>query len=278
MVKRRNAPKNFYTATEAIERLGMKRNTFFTYVREKKIKKVVPPGHKEGYYPKTEIDKMARIRELAILEYAAEPSTFTRAAEEDMRGIYDLSVSLFGVTNSTPYETMLAWRRKNPQTYYVTKQEGIVTGYIGFLYLSHETTEHILSATEPGRPSPTETEVLPFIPETPIEGLWMGLGVLPGLNALQARQQGMHLINGAIDVLEDLARKGMPVKYLYATSQTTSGTRLSRKLGFEEISYPGEPLLRFKLDLEKSISPLLKSYQAIAKEKKPGKSKGDDME
>jgi hypothetical protein len=263
--KKQSAPKNFYTATEAIERLGMKRNTFFTYVREGKIKKITPPGHKEGYYPKTEIDKMARIRELAILEYAAEPSTFTRATEEDLRGIHDLSVSLFGIINSTSYETMLSWYRKNPQTYYVTKQEGIVTGYIGFLHINPETTERIMAVVEPGRPSPTETEILPFITGTPIEGLWVGLGVLPGLSELQARQQGMHLINGAIDVLEGLARKGMPVKKLYATSQTTSGIRLSRKLGFEEISSPGEPLIRFELDLEKSTSPLLKKYREIVK-------------
>lgn len=265
MVKKQNAPRNFYTANEAIERLGMKRNTFFTHVREGKIKKVTPPGHKEGYYPKTEIDKMARVRELAILEYAAEPSTFTKATEDDIRNIHDLGVSLFGITNTTSYETMLSWYRKNPQTYYVTRQESIITGYIGFLYLTDETTKRIMSAVDPRRPSPPETEVLSFTPGKPIEGLWVGLGVLPGLNQLQARQQGMHLISGAIDVLEDLARRGMPVKKLYATSQTTNGIRLSRKLGFKETSYTGDPLIRFELNLETSTSPLLEKYQGIVK-------------
>lgn len=267
MTKKSTPPKNFYTAAEAIEKLGMKRNTFFTHVREGKIKKVVPPGHTEGYYPKTEIDKMARARELAILEYAAEPSTFTRASEKDIRGIYDICVSLFGVTNTASYETMLSWQRKNPRTYYVVKQEGIVTGYIGFLYLDKETTQHILSATELGRPSPPATTVLPFTPNTPIEGLWVGLAVLPGLPPQQARQHGMHLISGAIDILESLAKENMPVKKLYATSQTTHGTRLARKLGFRETVYPDDPLIRYELDLETSDSPLLTTYKQIIRKK-----------
>src|SRR5437763_2541967 len=167
LAKTSAAPKNFYTAAQATKRLGIPKTTFFHYVRTGKIRKVVPPGQVEGYYPKTDIDKMAKERELFILEYASEPSTFARASEGDIRGIYDLCVSLFGVTGTPSYELMLAWQRKNPLTYYVVKQEDIITGYIGFLYLNEEATRYIMSESVPGVPSPSETEVVPFTPGVP---------------------------------------------------------------------------------------------------------------
>ena len=64
MAKIAKAPKNFYTAAEAIKRLDMKRATFFNLVKTGKITRVVPDGFIEGYYPKTEIDKMALAREM----------------------------------------------------------------------------------------------------------------------------------------------------------------------------------------------------------------------
>jgi hypothetical protein len=259
------APKNFYTAEQAIRRLKMPKTTFFHYVRAGKIKKVVPPGQREGYYPKRVIDEMVRARELVILEYAVEPSSFTRATEEDIKGIHDLCVNLFGITETPSYETMLSWQQKNSYTYYVVKQEDIVTGYIGFLHLNEQTTVRIMSEAVPGIPIPSSTEVEPFAPGTPIHGLFVGLAVRPGLPPTQARLNGRHLITGAIGVLEDLARQNMPVKRLYATARTSDGVRLSRKLGFEETVYPNDPLIRFKLDLLTSDNPLLREYQQIVK-------------
>ena len=264
-MKTSKAPRNFYTASEAAKKLGMPKTTFHTYVKHGKIKKVVPPGRTEGFYPKKEIDKLARARELFILEYASEPSTFAQATDEDIKGIHDLCVNLFGVTETASYETLLSWHKKNPSTYYVVKQEDIVTGYIGFLYLNEEVTRHIMSETVPGVPLPSSAEVLPFIPGKPIHGLWIGLAVRPGLPSTQARMNGRHLITGAIEVLEKLARQGMPVKKLYATARTSDGIKLSRKLGFKETIYPDEPLIRYELDLEKSDSPFLNEYKKLIK-------------
>lgn len=267
MAKISKAPKNFYTAAEAAKKLGLPKTTFFQQVREGKIKKVVPPGQVEGYYPKTEIDKMAKARELFILEYASEPSTFARATEEDIKDIHALCMDLFGVTGTPSYETMLSWQQKNPYTYHVLKQEGIVTGYIGFLYLSSETVHHIMAETLPELPSPPATEVLPFTPDTPIDGLFAGIAVRQDLPPKRARIHGLHLIMGGIEVLEDFARKGMPVRKLYATSRSSDGIKLSRKLGFQETTYEGDPIHRFEVDLETSDSPLLKEYRKIIKQR-----------
>jgi hypothetical protein len=275
MTKTSKAPSNFYNAADAAKRLGMPKTTFHAYVRQGKIKKVVPPGRTEGFYPKKEIDKLARARELFILEYASEPSTFAQATDEDIKGIHDLCVSLFGVANTASYETLLSWHKRNPRTYYVVKQEGIVTGYIGFLYLNEEVTQHIMSESVPGVPSPPSTEVLPFTPGKPIHGLWVGLAVRPGLPSTQARYTGRHLLAGAIEVLENLAREGMPVKKLYATTRTSDGIKLGRKLGFREIIYPDDPLIRYEADLEKSDSPLLSEYKKLVKRYEQRKTPGN---
>src|SRR5207245_1006993 len=125
MTKVTRAPKNFYTAAEAIKKLGMPRATFFYLARTGKITKVVPEGFTEGYYPKREIDKMALAREMFTLQYASDSSIFRRAEEKDIQGITDLGVTLFG-TNTTPnYENRLACWKKNADAYYVIEQDDL---------------------------------------------------------------------------------------------------------------------------------------------------------
>ncbi len=57
----------------------------------------------------------------------------------------------------------------------------------------------------------------------------------------------------------------MPVKRLYAIARTSDGIRISRKLGFQETVYPGDPLIGYELDLENSDSPLLSEYKKLTK-------------
>ncbi|MBA2284575.1 MAG: hypothetical protein H0W02_03740 [Ktedonobacteraceae bacterium] len=47
------------------------------------------------------------------------------------------------------------------------------------------------------------------------------------------------------------------MKKLYATSRTDDGITLIRNVGFKEIAFPDDPLVRFELDLETSESPII---------------------
>src|SRR5450755_1851342 len=78
VAKTSRAPSGFYTASEAMKRLGYASSTFYEYVDAGKIKKVVPPGKKEGYYLKAEVDKMIRAREAFILQYATDTTLFEK--------------------------------------------------------------------------------------------------------------------------------------------------------------------------------------------------------
>ncbi|HYU72581.1 MAG TPA: helix-turn-helix domain-containing protein [Ktedonobacteraceae bacterium] len=278
MVKRANAPTGMYTAAEAAKRLGYPKTTFHNYVRDGKIKKIVPPGQTEGYYPRAEIEKLAQARELFILLHSTEHATFQRASsEEDIRGIYELCIAIYGIGGTPSYEERLRIWHKNPYVYYIIKQENIVVGYISLIWFTEDALKQLMgptpkqSITTPagtGVYSITGAEnVLPFTPGQPIDSLFVSLGVRPGISNTEQRINSFKLLRDTITVLEEFTQQGMPVKKLYGTSEKLDGIRLARKLGMEETKYEGDSILRFELDLEKSNSPLLTEYQRITRER-----------
>lgn len=284
MVKRANAPTGTYTATEAARRLGLPKTTFHNYVRSGKIKKLVPPGQKEGYYSKKEIEKLAQARELFKLLNSTEPVLFQRAlTEEDIKGIYELCIAIYGIGGTPSYEERLRIWKKNPYVYYVVKQEDIVVGYISLIWFTEEALKQIMYqrhkqaiTTDAGTGVYAVTgseNVIPFTAGKPIESLFISLGVRPDMSNTEQRAYSFKLLRDTITVLEEFAEQGMPVKKLYGTSERADGIRLARKLGMKEIRYEGDNLIRFELDLEKYDHPLLIEYKRIVNRKQLESSK-----
>jgi hypothetical protein len=268
MAKKAKAPSGFYTASEVIEKLGIASSSLYQQVIEGKIKKVVPPGRKEGYYPKAEIDKMIRAKELFILQYASDTTLFDRAQEEDIEAITNLGIEIFGRHGSPNYETRLAQYHANPKAFYVLRQEEIIVGYLIMFPLKHEAIEAIMSGIEEDRFRTdilTPDNILPFEPGA-AEELFLIIAVRQ--DAKRSTTYGSRLISEGIEVLEDLARRGITIKYLYGTSRTRQGIKLMKDLGFQQVipSNEEDDLLRFKLDLETSKNPLLRKYQRIVKQ------------
>ena len=52
--------KDYYTAAQVKERLGITQGTLYNYVRNGTLKPVVPPGKRQGVYPRKEVDQLAR--------------------------------------------------------------------------------------------------------------------------------------------------------------------------------------------------------------------------
>ena len=270
MVKTAQAPKNFYTATEAIKKLGMPRATFFHFVKNGKIKKIVPEGYTEGYYPKKDIDKMALARDMLTLGYTTDSSIFRRAEEKDIQGIYDLGIALFGTATTPSYETRLACYRTNPDAYYVVEQDSLIVGYLYMFPMKAEAIARIMGVEQETTMShllSMRSEIV--VPENILQfrpgeadNMFLTIGVRQGL--ARSKYYGMKLISGGFEVLKDFARQGVIVKRLYATSRTPDGVRLSRDLGFTEKIIPGSDVRRFELDIEISDSPFLQEYKEIA--------------
>ncbi len=259
------APEGLYTAREAINRLHMPPATFHNYVKEGKIKKITPIGRSEGYYEKVYIDRMAEAKELLAIQYASDSSTFSKATEEDMQGIYDVMVSLWGTLNVTAVETRISWMQVNPDMDYVVKKEGIVVGYVTIKPYKNGIMNKIITGemlAKDVKPS----DILPFTPGIPLECL-VGTAVRAGL--YQPEKYGMRLIAGAIKVLKSLARKGIIIAKLYANSETPDGIKLCHELGFKDItSESNKTPRRFLLDFNTSEEPLVREYKKILEEAK----------
>lgn len=268
MAKTAKAPSGFYTAKEVMQKLGIASSTLYHYIDTGKIKRVVPPGQKDGYYPKADIDKMIKARELFILQYATDVTLFEKAQETDIAGITDLCIELFGKNGTANYETRLAQYHTNPDIFYVLRQDELIVGYIGIFPLKHKAIESIMSGVSEanfrtGILSPEN--ITPFIPgET--EEAFLVIGARQGVN--RSTVYGARTISGGIEVFENLARRGVILKRLYGTSRTRDGIRIAKGLGFKQINPIAEEddLLRFELDLETTKSPLFKKYQRIVRQ------------
>ncbi|MEO7022018.1 MAG: helix-turn-helix domain-containing protein [Ktedonobacteraceae bacterium] len=265
MAKTAKAPSGFYTASDVMKKLGIPSSTLYEYAKIGKIKKVVPPGRKEGYYPKADIDKMFRAKEAFILQYAADATLFEKAQEEDIEGITDLCVELFGKHGTANYETRLAQYHANPDIFYILKQEEIIVGYVGLFPLKHDAIEAIMSGLDEDRFRTGILAPANIIPFKTGEAKELFLTIGAKQDVKKSTIYGSRILSGAIEVLEHLARKGVIVENLYATSRTRDGIKLCKGLGFHQ-TIPTEEednLLRFKLDLTTTTSPLLKRYQRI---------------
>ncbi|SRR6266487_424016 len=273
MVKVSRKPEGFLTGKEAASRLGMKLSTFYNHVKQGKFNKITLPGSSEGYFPREEIEKIAQARELVLLLYSVSPVTFSRATtEDDIRGIVDLCVAIYGISGTPSLEARLEIWGKNPYVYYVVKQEEIVVGYISMIWFDNEALDVLMGPTKTTRTSSAGTGIYSitgpehinkFVPGQPIDSLFISTGVRPGLSNQQQREYGFKLIRDSLDVIDDFARREMPVRKLLATSERSDGIQLARKLGMKETKYPGDSIIRFELDMEKSDSRVAVQYREL---------------
>jgi len=272
MTKRATAPSGFYTASDVMKILEIGNSTLYHYVNIGKIKKVVPPGRKEGYYPKSEVDKMARAKELFLLLYSSDSSVFRKAEEEDIQGIFEVCTSLWG--NRTPsYKAQLNSFKQNNSIYYIVEKGGIIIGFLGIIPFIKDILDEIMKAEQNDfylryqEILEMPDSILPLIPGKPIYSLSLDLQVKKGTPREEI--YGMRLIQGCIEILGELAKQNIIIEKLHASSRAPHAIQLCRDAGFTELPpLPGSPRKRFELDLATTKSPFARDYQKILAQKK----------
>jgi hypothetical protein len=262
---RTSAPKGFYTASQAIKKMGLPKSTFYDMVEEGKIQRIVPPNRSDGFYIKAEIDKLAKPYELFVLQYATDTSIFEKATKNDIEDITELSIELFGKNGTANYETRLAQYLANPDIFYVLRHEGLLVGFLGMFPLKQEAVDQIMSGVAESTFRSgllTPTNILPFA-EGKADNVFLIIGVKQ--NLAKSKWYGFRLLSAGIHALEIMARRGVVVKKLYATSRTPDGIRICKGLGFNQVTPTNEEddLLRFELDLASATNPLFESFQKL---------------
>lgn len=271
MAKSGKAPNGYYSASQAMRKLGIGSSTLYHFVGVGKIRRIVPPNMKEGYYFKEDIDGMVRERELFLLTYSKDTSKFSKATEEDIRGIHEVCTSLWG--SRTPgYEVRLNSYKQNPSIYYVIKKEGIVIGFLGLIPFRRDILEEIMNAGQNDfyfryqQILEMPDSILPFIPEQPIYSLSLDMQIKKGTP--KEEQYGMRLIQGCMEVLEGLVKQHIVIEKLHASSGAEHAIKLARETGFIELpQLPGTTRKRFEMDLAMTRSPFAKGYQEILKQR-----------
>ncbi len=265
--KRRNEvqakSKEYYSAKEAQEILGMTYSALRNQVNAGHIGSMTPPGKRQAVYSKADVDQLKSEMQAWLISrnQAATPSAkFMKASIEDMPEAVTLAGEVFGGLNTISVEKRSEWLRKNPDIDYLLKQEEQVVGYLSLVPLRPETIDDLLRLKRYAKDL-TEDDILTYEPNKPVDIYGMAIGIRPGFSLSQKRSWGERLILGARNVILDLGKRGITIHSVIAHSFTPEGIRLMRNIGFTE-TIPKAPGLRdFLIDVETSGIDFIRDYR-----------------
>lgn len=251
---------NYYTAREAQERLGIDEGNFYYLIRTGKIKKHIPPGKKQGVYPKHQIDRLAR-EMLAFMAYdETERVKFMKATHEDIKEEYEMAALMFG--NAThDVLTREAWLTKNAETDFIVRDEGKLVAFLNVLPVKHETIMQFINGEIRGWEI-SANDVLAYEKGSKVECLVMSMGTSPDVNIARRTQYGARLLSGFLQVLEEFTERDIEITALYATSSTPTGIAILKNAGFEQVNHISKRIA-FKLDMTNSNSRVAVEYRKI---------------
>jgi DNA-binding transcriptional MerR regulator len=63
MPKTGKAPNGYYSASQVMKKLGIASSTLYHFVNTGKIRKIIPPNMREGYYVQEDVNKLAKEKE-----------------------------------------------------------------------------------------------------------------------------------------------------------------------------------------------------------------------
>ena len=138
--------KNFYTAREAMEKLGLKKSTFYDLIKRGDIPEgIILPLRRHALYPKTTIDHLAEERARILGEYEQEPERlqFVIPTPEDFEQIVEIDSILFPEETRLSAEALQKRLPYNPEVTHILKdtKTGIILGYISMSPLKQDILE-----------------------------------------------------------------------------------------------------------------------------------------
>lgn len=272
MQNRKKAPQGMYTAQEAIMAIDIPSTSFYALVNSGQIKKIVPPGRKEGYYSKAEIDRYARNLKIFNEPYQDEKLDFGLALTEDLAQVRELTASVSGgYAHAVPEEILKAWIRRNPQSIHVLRKGNEIVGYISMFPLPTDTLNLRLQGKLMNRTIPID-DIQTFVPNRYILLYIAEMAVKHAPEHIknnepdmdnpdpQARQRGARLIKEASRFVADLKKQGTTINKFYAVGTTPFGIGMCKDLGMEPMNLPEgvrEDRIPFELDIAHGVRSIL---------------------
>src|SRR5579885_79571 len=158
--------EDFYTASQARKVLGLSEATFFARVKAGQIPKKIPPGKRQGVYPKKIIDALAQAMQLLFEQH--EHIMFSRSQMVEQEQEMRIGIKCFGAEYITPLPERIAFQLKSEYTFWSLKVDGRVVGYISVFRFPPEFLDDLLTGRRIEREI-TVREVLAFERHKPFD-------------------------------------------------------------------------------------------------------------
>jgi Helix-turn-helix domain len=266
--QKRRGLKGYYTPAEAAKKLGLSREMLYTYVRNERLTRHIPPGRKQGVFAREQVDELARELRAFVASSDKPTSVFARATPGDMDECAELINALF---NHRP--TVARWKQyliNNPDIGYLLRLEDKIVGCAFVMPLAPERIAEMFTCEETQTPSILPEEIKPYVPGIPFHLYVRAVGIHPDIGRAEKRLLGRHLISGLIKAIISLGERGIEIKTIQARSSTGDGIRTLRHMGFTEV--PSTTASRnFLIDVEQSGIPEIVEYKAALARWKPNR-------
>lgn len=266
--------KNFYTAKEAMQKLGLKRSTFYDLIKRGDIPEgTILPLRRRALYSKGIIDQLAEEQARILGEYEQEPERlqFMIPIPKDFQQIVEIDRALF------PEETWMsagALQERlpyNPEVTHVLKDISthIVLSYISMSPLKPDILEKLITL-QVDETAIQPDHFTPYLVDTPLDCYVVSIGARIGTEIAQHFYAG-KLVYAIKNYLTELLERGITVRRIYTVATSREGEKLAQNLSFTPLAATTEEPQNtyedfrhpYVLDLEdkNNQSKLVKEYQ-----------------
>jgi hypothetical protein len=258
-----------YTAKEAREKLGgLAPTSFKRLVDSGKIKKVVPPNKKNGFYIKEDVDKLAAIMNEFVEIYSSNNNRgyeFVQASSRDeIEETVQIAKQRFG-ERTTDVETRIERFNTSPRGDYVLKHNGVIVGFFSMQAIKKQAIEDIFIRKTGRWLSVNDIEII--APGKPLEIIVSNIASRVGVEKSLETEYGRALVLEVMQLFINLGREGIDISKIWAMSSTVYGIKLCRDImKFQELGYINSEQIGFMMDVETSESLIAKQYLEAFKE------------
>lgn len=239
----------YYTASEARAKLGLSHAMFFRKVKEGLIPKVVPPGMKQGVYPKRDVDALALSLQ-AVFELH-EKVVFSRSSPADQVEEIEIGRRFYGHDFITPLAERMQFQQKAEFSFHSLKVNGHVVGYVTLFRFLPAFLEDLLSGRKIERDIGVK-DVQPFTRLEPFSIYIDAFVVDPNLPAHEQDYYKSLLTVHTLDLILTLLANNYQITHLYTVSSNRQSDEQLHKLGFRPL--PGKSLVPARTAYELALN------------------------
>lgn len=256
--------KYYYTAQEARQRLNANVGAFYYLIETGKLKKVMPPGKKRGYYSKYQIERLAKEPSTCGMIDGKRPeTTFMKASLEDIHEEFEFATLLLNRSMGYGIPASAAWLRKNPATNFIVRDQGQLVAFIQALPVKRETIDRWIKGEIREWEISTE-DVLQYVSGGSMECIILGMATTPDVDRQTRCSYGAYLIRHFLNFLCELAQQNITITRLHIFGTTPEELNSLKRARFEEKGSVGKRVA-FELNPLVVETRLAKAYRAALK-------------